>query len=261
MKNGASAFRKSVAKRCQSGYDCAHFLSQPYRGTSVPATLSGEILTGILRASWGYDGIIATDDMLMNAIANHFGFKEAVVMAVKAGADQILIAGNPSKQREAQQALLDAVKRGEISEARIDQSVERIFALKAELGLFPSEMPEYLDPKTEAEEAGKIALEVALGATTRLKGEGRPLSKNEKVLLVAVDNNLQGAGGRNGQKISNYMRLQLNQKGFDSVETVSISYRPTLAEQAEVVKKLSKPMWCFTLRETPQTNRLSWLVK
>jgi len=206
-------------------------------GTSVPATLSGEILTGILRASWGYDGIIATDDMLMNAIANHFGFKEAVVMAVKAGADQILIAGNPSKQREAQQALLDAVKRGEISEARIDQSVERIFALKAELGLFPSEMPEYLDPKTEAEEAGKIALEVALGATTRLKGEGRPLSKNEKVLLVAVDNNLQGAGGRNGQKISNYMRLQLNQKGFDSVETVSISYRPTLAEQAEVVKK------------------------
>src|SRR5690606_31537415 len=135
-------------------------------GTSVPATLSGEILTGILRASWGYDGIIATDDMLMNAIANHFGFKEAVVMAVKAGADQILIAGNPSKQREAQQALLDAVKRGEISEARIDQSVERIFALKAELGLFPSEMPEYLDPKTEAEEAGKIALEVALGATT-----------------------------------------------------------------------------------------------
>ncbi|MDD2431537.1 MAG: glycoside hydrolase family 3 N-terminal domain-containing protein, partial [Firmicutes bacterium] len=97
-------------------------------GVSVPATLSQDILTGVLRANWGYNGVISTDDMLMNAIVNHYGFKEAVVQAVKAGVDQILIASNLGKQKEAKKAIIDAVNRGEISESRINQSVERIFA-------------------------------------------------------------------------------------------------------------------------------------
>ncbi|MDD4694424.1 MAG: glycoside hydrolase family 3 N-terminal domain-containing protein, partial [Firmicutes bacterium] len=171
-------------------------------GVSVPATLSQDILTGVLRANWGYNGVISTDDMLMNAIVNHYGFKEAVVQAVKAGVDQILIASNLGKQKEAKKAIIDAVNRGEISESRINQSVERIFALKSELDLHPGKFPEYLDPLAEAKEAEDVAMEVALGAITILRNESRLLQKGDKILLVVVDHTLQGAAGRNNQKIS-----------------------------------------------------------
>lgn len=206
-------------------------------GVSVPATLSQDILTGVLRANWGYNGVISTDDMLMNAIVNHYGFKEAVVQAVKAGVDQILIASNLGKQKEAKKAIIDAVNRGEISESRINQSVERIFALKSELDLHPGKFPEYLDPLAEAKEAEDVAMEVALGAITILRNESRLLQKGDKILLVVVDHTLQGAGGRNNQKISQLMHVELASRGFDNLETVALGYRPSTTEQSLVISK------------------------
>lgn len=206
-------------------------------GVSVPATLSQDILTGVLRANWGYNGVISTDDMLMNAIVNHYGFKEAVVQAVKAGVDQILIASNLGKQKEAKKAIIDAVNRGEISESRINQSVERIFALKSELDLHPGKFPEYLDPLAEAKEAEDVAMEVALGAITILRNESRLLQKGDKILLVVVDHTLQGAAGRNNQKISQLMHVELASRGFDNLETVALGYRPSTTEQSLVISK------------------------
>lgn len=195
-------------------------------GKNTPATLSKEIVTGLLRATWGYDGVVSTDDMLMKAITNYFGLKDAVVMAVNAGIDQILLAGDISKQREAKKAIIDAVKRGEISEERIDQSVSRIFKLKAQIGLKPNKVPELLDAKKEAEAASKIALESALSSITIIKNEERLLKKGDNILLLVADSNLMGASGRSGTKVSQLMQSELTKRGF-SVKTIALSYRPT----------------------------------
>ena len=95
-----------------------------------PATLSPTILTDLLRKELGFDGLLITDDMEMKAIDDRYRSGEAAVMAVEAGADIVMVLWTPPKQIEVFDALLSAVKSGRISEARLDQSVERILKSK-----------------------------------------------------------------------------------------------------------------------------------
>ncbi|MDD4694633.1 MAG: hypothetical protein PHD88_09690, partial [Firmicutes bacterium] len=89
----------------------------------------------------------------------------------------------------------------------------------------------------EAKEAEDVAMEVALGAITILRNESRLLQKGDKILLVVVDHTLQGAGGRNNQKISQLMHVELASRGFDNLETVALGYRPSTTEQSLVISK------------------------
>ncbi len=99
-----------------------------------PATLSPSILTDLLRKELGFDGLLITDDMEMEAIDDHYRSGEAAVMAVEAGADIVMVLWTSAKQIEVFDALLSAVKSGRISQARLDQSVRRI--LKNKEGAF-----------------------------------------------------------------------------------------------------------------------------
>jgi beta-N-acetylhexosaminidase len=99
-----------------------------------PATLSRAVITGLLREELGYDGVVITDDMNMGAITAQYGFEQAAVLAVQAGADMLAYGNNlvydPAVAQRAIAALLAAVEHGELSEARIDESYRRITALK-----------------------------------------------------------------------------------------------------------------------------------
>lgn len=99
------------------------------------ATLSKPILTGILREQLGFDGVIFSDDMQMSAIADNYGFAEAVVDAVDAGVDVIAVGNNlqydPNVAARIVEILAAAVMTGRISEATVDASYRRIMALKA----------------------------------------------------------------------------------------------------------------------------------
>lgn len=104
----------------------------------LPASLSPNIITGILREQLGYDGIVMTDAIDMSAVDLNFSYEQAVTQAVQAGVD--IITAGPSiglpLQERMMQALLDAVHRGEISEERINESVRRILSVKERYGLF-----------------------------------------------------------------------------------------------------------------------------
>jgi beta-N-acetylhexosaminidase len=95
-----------------------------------PATLSPTILTDLLRKELGFDGLLITDDMEMKAIDDRYRSGEAAVMAVEAGADIVMVLWTPAKQIEVFDALLSAIKSGRISQARLDQSIERILKSK-----------------------------------------------------------------------------------------------------------------------------------
>ena len=96
-----------------------------------PATLSPGILTDLLRGELGFDGLLITDAMEMKAIDDRYRSGEAAVMAIEAGADIVMVLWTLTKQIEVFDALLSAVKSGRISQARLDQSVERILKSKA----------------------------------------------------------------------------------------------------------------------------------
>lgn len=93
----------------------------------IPASLSPKITTDLLRNKLGFSGLIFTDAMEMNAVASHFKLSDAVVRAVKAGADVILM---PEDLGEAYRAILSGVKTGKLTEDRINESVVRILKFK-----------------------------------------------------------------------------------------------------------------------------------
>lgn len=96
-------------------------------GNELPATLSPQIITDLLREEMGYKGIVITDAMNMGAIANYYSSDEAAVKAIQAGADMILM---PYDFTSAYEGVLGAVEQGEISGERLDESLERILKLK-----------------------------------------------------------------------------------------------------------------------------------
>ena len=96
-------------------------------GDMTPASLSYDVITGILRKKMGYDGLVITDAMIMGAITQKYTSAESAILAVEAGNDLILI---PESFKASFEGLLDAVKSGRISEDRIDESVRRILRWK-----------------------------------------------------------------------------------------------------------------------------------
>lgn len=98
-----------------------------------PTTLSSKILTEILREDIGYQGVIMTDDMTMGAITNQWSTDQATIRAIEAGANIILFAADPDAAITAQQAVLDAVAAGTLTEGQINQSVTKILTLKQTL--------------------------------------------------------------------------------------------------------------------------------
>ena len=95
-----------------------------------PATLSKNILTGILREQLGYDGVVMTDDLQMRAIKDHFGLEQAIELALDAGADIINVGNNMEYNEDICERIagimMDLVEKKRISEERIDLSFRRI---------------------------------------------------------------------------------------------------------------------------------------
>ena len=108
-----------------------------------PATLSHPILTGLLREDMGFEGVIFTDSMAMQAIADRFGVGEAAVMSVEAGADIVLACGPFENHIATVEALIEAVKQGRLSEDRLDESLTRIYKLKEKYCHQPEEQISY----------------------------------------------------------------------------------------------------------------------
>ena len=96
----------------------------------LPATLSKQFLTEILRNKMNFQGIIITDDMEMNAVSKLMDLGEAAVESIKAGADIILISTHGASIDIISKALKKAVANGTIPAERIDESVKRIIEVK-----------------------------------------------------------------------------------------------------------------------------------
>ena len=97
------------------------------------ASLSPAVMTGLLRNELGFKGVVITDDLEMGAIKNNVDLPSLGVKMVLAGGDVALVCHNYESQQIVYNGILNAVKRGEISEERINESVRRIIRLKAHL--------------------------------------------------------------------------------------------------------------------------------
>ncbi|MFF0743051.1 glycoside hydrolase family 3 protein [Streptomyces sp. NPDC004111] len=185
----APPFRAAIAAGIDS-IMTAHIVVPALDPAEDPATLSRPILTGVLREELGYRGVVVTDSLGMQGVRTKYGDDRVPVLALKAGCDQLL---NPPLLDVAWNAVLAAVKSGELTEARIDESVLRILQLKAKRGLFdrPYVTHRGVDRTVGIRAHLAAADRIADATTTLLVNEARTLPLNRlrqrNVLVVGVD--------------------------------------------------------------------------
>ncbi len=159
----------------------------------LPATLSPSIMSGILRDSLGFDGLVVTDALIMGAIVERFGAGETAVRAFLAGSDLLLMPADIGKAITAMRA---AIAEGRITEERLNESVARLLRIKAGLGLFTrrtvslDSVPLVVGRRAFQDVANDIAQRaltlVRRGPIDAFRAEHRPLA----VITYAEETNL-----------------------------------------------------------------------
>ncbi len=152
-----------------------------------PATLSKAILTGLLRERFGYDGVITTDSMGMQAITEKYGRGDAATLALTAGADLVMALGSRDDQVRTAEAIAGLLRGGQLSESDLRRKTARLDALAAR---FPVAAGAYENPARE-DDGATMREAWARGLTTYRNPQ--PLRDGSAFTLV-VPSAAPGAG-------------------------------------------------------------------
>lgn len=165
---------------------------------SVPASLSRQVTTGLLREELGFGGLVVTDALNMSGVAKHYGVGEAAVRALEAGADMLLFSED---EYAARAAILRALEGGRLSEAQINASVMRVLRAKAWAGLDRKRAVELVEARrrvsTQLHEA--FGETVARASLTLLRNEGDLLplpGTDRRILSVTLSDGESPSTGR-----------------------------------------------------------------
>jgi beta-N-acetylhexosaminidase len=193
-----------------------------------PASLSHNIVTGLLREELGYNGLLMTDAMDMNAVDMDINFADSMVMAVQAGEDMMPLGpsfGTDVAERSIQ-AVIDAVHDGRISEERINDSVRRILSAKQQYGILDWQP---LDPDTAPE---RVHVEEHAALVDRLFDDG---------VTVAFDHN-------------NLIPLTPDRK-------IAIVFLGTRYQIQDECKAYNPDIRWVAIADTPDAEQIAWAVE
>jgi beta-N-acetylhexosaminidase len=196
LRTDVPPFRAAIAAGTKS-IMAAHIIAPALDPSRRPASLSRPIVTGLLRNTLKYDGVVVTDALDAAALAD-IPRDQVILDAIDAGIDELLM---PPDLPGAVRTVLDAVAAGTISPARIDRSVYRILRMKVELGLFDDP---YTTPDRVTSTVGTPAhlatmADAAKRSITLLRNDNRvlPLAPGKHVLVtgwgVSTTQNLANA--------------------------------------------------------------------
>lgn len=240
---------KAAIERGIDSIMTAHIVVPALDDSGDPATLSKPIMTGLLRERLGYDGVVVTDSLGMAGVREKYGDARVPVLALKAGVDQLLM---PPSIDLAYNAVLDAVRSGELTEQRIDESVYRILRLKHYRGLFQ-------DPYVDVERIPSVvgtpehlaaAQDIADRSVTLVKDDAGLLpldSAGRDVLVtgwgVGTTATVAEAMHRRGAATSTY------ETGL-SPSDAKIEAAAAKAEQSDLVVVTTNKAWTNTRQQT-----------
>jgi len=128
-------YRKLIADSTVDAIMTAHVFNEKW--DTLPATLSRNVVTGLLREELGWNGIVMSDDMQMGAVTEHYGFEKGIELALNAGVDILLLSNNsatvdydPELGKKAFETVKKLVEEGKVSVSRIEESYERVRRMK-----------------------------------------------------------------------------------------------------------------------------------
>lgn len=132
-KNELLPFKNAIAEKV-AAIMTAHVFFPAFEGTAdLPATLSKSVLTGLLRESMQFKGLLITDDLEMGAITEKYGIAEAAARSFEAGADLLLICHQLEQQKAAAERILGLAQENAIFAKRLEESLERITFARRQL--------------------------------------------------------------------------------------------------------------------------------
>jgi beta-N-acetylhexosaminidase len=213
----------------------AHVLFPAFDDSSTPATLSQKVLIGLLREQLGYQGVVVTDCLEMNAISKGVGIPNGAVLAVEAGADLILVSHTYEQQVEAIKSVIQAVESGRISEQRINESVERLLHLKEKRNMIQLNLGNGdVENMIGQEKDWRVAQELSEKSITLVKGQQHLPLADKKTLVIWTE-------VRTGTEVDEVIEQKETlgyALAFDmaDVNEVRIGVFPTDKEAVEVVE-------------------------
>ncbi|KFF08447.1 glycoside hydrolase family 3 protein [Chryseobacterium luteum] len=148
-------------------------------GKGIPASVSKNIITGLLKDKLGYKGLIITDALNMGAVANKYKPGELDALAFKAGNDIMLFSQGVS---EGKKLIQKAIENGEIPQSRVEESVKKILLTKYFLGLdkYSPKNPENINSDLNNDSHKTLAQNLYANALTLLKDDRKLLPVNGK---------------------------------------------------------------------------------
>ncbi|MDQ2817011.1 MAG: beta-N-acetylhexosaminidase [Candidatus Eremiobacteraeota bacterium] len=202
---------------------------------SVPATMSAAILRDLLREELGYEGVICTDCMRMEAVAARYPPAQAAWMALSAGADLVLFSNGAELVRQAIDGLRIALSQGRLNPADVARSLERVEALRRRLGS-GARSPEL--GSVGSAEHGRVAYGAALRSITWLRDPQRVLpvsvGLDAKVVVVQFAGSaLTPVEGRVGPATPLAQALS---RGKYEISELFLGLDPAPAEYASVIE-------------------------
>ncbi len=231
----------------------------------LPATLSRTIIHDVLREEMGYDGIVITDSMVMDAIASHFDPADAAVYAINAGVDILLCPVDLYKDDETDTFaqmdtymanLVKRVEAGDISEEEIDDSVFRILKLKKEKNIYKDmELPSAEEQTDKAKatvgtsENHAREWEIAQAGMTLLKNENQALPLDGKTqTLILYPSETRGAS------VEYAVKRLASEDRLDSSVVTSMCYAEAKAEDELLQKALGTAETVVILSQSVSQN-------
>lgn len=166
--------------------------------SAMPATMDPSVLNRILMDSLNFDGMVVTDGLRMRGISSHFSPGEAVIKALKAGVDLMLLSPD---ELTAIHEIEQAVQRGTIAESRIEKSVRQLLKWKKRKGLFQNSQVyiDSLSSRINKRDHELIADEISRKSLTLIKNKNDILpitaSKYPNVMVVSVSDGSSGDAG------------------------------------------------------------------
>ncbi len=197
--NELTPYKTLIAEGEVDAIMSAHIVNKTLDKSGKPGTLSKEIINNLLRKKLQYNGVVFSDDMQMHAITKHYGLEDAIKFSINAGVDILTFSNNiqGSKERtvdKVHQIIRKFVEDGTISEARINESYQRIMTLKQQLNGGRAEYYRAMWLKAnsalrqnealarEAEAHARKTMEKAQAEAEKLRAEEKPSKKEKRKL-------------------------------------------------------------------------------
>jgi beta-N-acetylhexosaminidase len=161
-------------------------------GVYRPASISHKLVTGLLRGELGFQGLIVTDDMNMGGVAGYAKRRDRTVGCIAAGCDMLLFPKLPDDYA----TLVQAVRSGALSEARVDDAVRRILVLKARLNLHTGALFGPAVAAREQQAYAEASRQIAAAAVVKVRDLHstlpiRHLAPGAKVLTITLASDSQ----------------------------------------------------------------------